>query len=66
MDDADRAGPLVEAYRADGLKKLARSTLPGTAECVSCGEMIDIARRAAHPGARRCLSCQMRHEKSGT
>ncbi|MEA3533710.1 TraR/DksA C4-type zinc finger protein [Rhizobium sp. CC-YZS058] len=32
--------------------------MPGTIDCVSCGEEIPEGRRSANPSATRCIECQ--------
>ncbi|MEM7250500.1 MAG: DksA/TraR family C4-type zinc finger protein [Pseudomonadota bacterium] len=50
----------IDASVEDAVRR-ARAALPagsGRAECEECGEPIPAARRAAIPGARRCVECQ--------
>lgn len=65
MDDADRAGDLIEHQRAEALAHHAtraihpRPTSRTPADhCAGCGQSIPAARRAAHPAATRCAGCQ--------
>lgn len=37
----------------------------GSGDCIDCGERIPPARRAAAPGAARCVGCQSAFEKTG-
>lgn len=42
-----------------------RNNLTGLGEefCISCGDLIEQARRIALPSARRCIDCQTKLEK---
>jgi len=35
----------------------------GFEDCISCGDEIDVERRAALPSAKRCLDCQEKLER---
>ncbi|NYZ17051.1 hypothetical protein HL658_31295 [Azospirillum sp. RWY-5-1] len=67
-DDADRAQELGALYEralrvpVRALKARVASDAAAPAVCADCGDAIPPARRAAWPGARRCLSCQQQHE----
>lgn len=41
----------------------ARLRRLGEDNCVACGDPIDVAGRMALPSARRCVDCQIKHEK---
>jgi RNA polymerase-binding transcription factor DksA len=60
MDDADRAGPLIDLELDTllaGREPLESRASPG-GHCVDCGDPIDPARLAALPGALRCIDCR--------
>ncbi|MDE2196790.1 MAG: TraR/DksA C4-type zinc finger protein, partial [Gammaproteobacteria bacterium] len=42
---------------------LARMRAGSYGRCVDCGSVISPARLAAYPAAKRCRSCQQRHER---
>jgi len=44
----------------------APTTATPTTRCVSCGQPIPAARRAARPGATRCAACQAAAEVRAT
>ncbi|MFD1792092.1 TraR/DksA C4-type zinc finger protein [Ochrobactrum teleogrylli] len=37
----------------------------GSNICISCGDDIELERRAALPSARRCIQCQQQLERQG-
>lgn len=63
-------GPDDEAMHAmvlvDNFVALVRSQIPSgpaSLECQECGYDIPEERRAAQPGARYCVECQVKHDK---
>lgn len=50
------------AEQADVAAALARVTDGTYGECVDCGDTIALERLEAWPTAKRCISCQTRHE----
>lgn len=67
MDNIDRATAQAEYEEQERLaepeRKRNRPLTPGTPQCVDCGANIPETRRAANPGATRCLECQQYFEK---
>lgn len=63
-DIVDEAQRLDEERRADAIRDVVMVARDrhGTPECVDCGEPIEHERRAACPGARRCIDCQHAQE----
>lgn len=66
-DIVDEAQAIEEAARERALSDLRREIAWAPAfdasECIDCGDDIPPARRKAVPHARRCTSCEARHEK---
>lgn len=63
-DVVDEAGWLPETERAEGVRRVKETlAAAGAAECIGCGDDIELARRAALPSARRCITCQDRVER---
>jgi RNA polymerase-binding transcription factor len=56
MDIASVSRDLAELTAVEAA--LARLTEGGYGECVDCGIEIPLARLAAYPAAKRCVSCQ--------
>lgn len=55
----------IDATVKDGIRR-AQSQIEngaGTTHCTDCGNPIAAERRAALPGARRCLACQVLHDE---
>lgn len=62
-DMLDQAQQLEEMARAEGVRLVnAAMAATGSAHCVTCGDAISAARRAALPAATRCIDCQARAE----
>lgn len=67
-DDADHAQQLEEFGRRMALRRAlapepARRLALAAGCCAACGDEIEAERRAANPGARRCLVCQEAFER---
>lgn len=64
MDDADRADWLqtAEVESVLAARVHARPT-EHNRYCANCGEEIPAARRAAVPGAARCVMCQLDEDR---
>lgn len=61
--DFDNAARRAEQERAAGIMRAREAAAiagqaSGVGVCVDCGEPIEPARRAAMPGARRCIGCE--------
>ncbi len=55
----------IDATVKDGIRR-AQSQIengPGRTHCADCGDPIPEERRAAVPGAQRCLKCQVLHDQ---
>ncbi len=68
MDIGERGLERAEAFEQlskDAAVARIRNNLVGLGEefCLSCGERIEEARRAALPSAKRCIDCQEKLEK---
>jgi phage/conjugal plasmid C-4 type zinc finger TraR family protein len=68
MDLGERAIERAEAFeqrQRDAAVARIQNALAGVGEdfCLTCGERIDAARRAALPSAKRCVDCQGKVEK---
>lgn len=68
MDIGERGLERAEAFEQlseDAAVARIRNNLVGLGEefCLSCGERIEEARRAALPSAKRCIVCQEKLEK---
>ena len=66
MDDADFAGPRIEAEK-DRAVLLVRSNIPrgpAATHCVDCGDDIPDKRREKVEVVRTCVSCQSLRERS--
>ena len=64
MDIIDRASELEEAAREAAIANARKQQcLPGSPDCIDCGEEIPAARRAANPHAQRCIICQNNAER---
>lgn len=49
----------AEQERDAGIRSASAAlSMPGTIDCVSCGEEIPEGRRSANPSATRCIECQ--------
>lgn len=62
--DIESAEAMVGLERDEGIARI-RSSLAciGGADCIDCGSAIPPERRSAMPSARRCVTCQTRHER---
>lgn len=66
MDIVDKAQELEQRERFRGVGRIRAGLLAeGTADCVDCDEEIPEDRKKAMPNARRCASCQEKHEMRG-
>jgi phage/conjugal plasmid C-4 type zinc finger TraR family protein len=67
MDAAQAQTELIRSREVNGTVAAIRAAeaIGGTDDCTDCGRDIDVARRRAHPAARRCLSCQQAAERRG-
>lgn len=64
MDEIDQASEIEQARVAERLSRLAKEMAArGSPECTECGEDIEEERLQAMPSARRCIKCQVEHEK---
>jgi len=64
MDVVDRAEQAVTLAQQAGLAGVHRAlAAQGAADCVTCGDAIEPARRAALPSARRCHDCETKAER---
>ena len=60
----EQASALEQARRDEALRvHRARAQTVGQPDCEDCGELIPPARRAAAPGAIRCIHCQKTYER---
>lgn len=66
-DEADRAAPTIEAEREAGVRailaELHADPINVSGRCEDCGDRIGINRLRAKPNARRCIHCQLEHER---
>ncbi|NYT80893.1 TraR/DksA C4-type zinc finger protein [Alcaligenaceae bacterium] len=65
MDEIDRAAELEMAERENALRHILRDRPTGVSlpDCCECEAPIPVARQRAVPGVRRCIECQIVHEK---
>lgn len=68
MDNADRAAEYQQREldaAINAVRSSAGHASPGLAphQCVDCGGEIPLDRLSAIPGATRCTSCQMDHDR---
>ncbi len=60
----EMAARLADAERDTGVSRASWAvTGRGCADCITCGEEIEAARRAAAPFAQRCIGCQQAFER---
>lgn len=53
----------IDEEREAGIARIRNElNTAGTFTCIDCDRPIPVPRRAAYPSARRCASCQTRHE----
>ncbi|MBK1868270.1 TraR/DksA C4-type zinc finger protein [Aestuariivirga sp. YIM B02566] len=66
MDIVDKAQELEQRARFSGVGRIRAGLLAdGTVDCVDCAEEIPEDRKKAMPNARRCSTCQEKHERRG-
>jgi phage/conjugal plasmid C-4 type zinc finger TraR family protein len=56
IESSEQVGALMRDTLIAGIR--AGLTTHGRSDCISCGEDIEAARRAALPSAVRCVRCQ--------
>lgn len=66
-DIVDRAQEQEERFRMQALARVRRcgAGSASASRCVDCGDEIGAARRAAVPGAQRCVQCARIVERYG-